>query len=233
MIHSPLVQIATEVCYMGNRRDPRIMAKLQVRIAGMDAHGRALLQIVTTRNISRHGALLEGLQGTLKPGETISITYKNNKARFRVSWVGDSGTDRAGQIGVQSVDPARCIWDAATLPSPVADVYAAPAAKERRQHRRVQCRLGAELHIEGAESLARAEVTNISVGGCFVDISTVLTAKSRLKLVVWINDTKLTFKGFVVNQRPGFGISIRFTEMSEDTREQLQRFIQSRVGLRG
>jgi hypothetical protein len=218
---------------MGNRRDPRIPARLQVRIAGMDVNKRALLQIVTTRNISRQGALLEGLQGTLKPGEIISITYKNNKARFRVSWVGDPGTDRAGQIGVQSVDPAKCIWDAAILPPPVADGYAAPSAKERRQHRRVQCKLGAELHIEGAESLARAEVTNISVGGCFVEMSTVLPEKSRLKLMVWVNDTKLTFKGFVVNQRPGFGISIRFTEMSEDTREQLQRFIQSHVGLRG
>ena len=217
---------------MGNRRDPRIPARLQVRIAGMDANARTLLQIVTTRNISRHGALLEGLQGTLKPGEIISITYKNNKGRFRVSWVGDAGTDRAGQIGVQSVDPTKCIWDATTLPPPVADVYTAPAAKERRQHRRVQCRLGAELHIEGAESLARAEVTNISVGGCFVEMSTTVTEKSRLKLIVWINDTKLAFKGFVVNQRPGFGISVRFTEMSEDTREQLQRFIQSHVGLR-
>jgi len=150
-----------------------------------------------------------------------------------VSWVGDPGTDRAGQIGVQSVDPAKCIWDAAILPPPVADGYAAPAVKERRQHRRVQCRLGAELHIEGAESLARAEVTNISVGGCFVEMSTVLPEKSRLKLMVWINDGKLTFKGFVVNQRPGFGISIRFTDLSEDTRQQLQRFIQSHVGLRG
>jgi hypothetical protein len=199
----------------------------------MDANGRTLLQIVTTRNISRHGALLDGLQGTLKPGEIISITYKNNKARFRVSWVGDAGTDRAGQIGVQSVDPAKCIWDATTLPPPVADLYTAPAAKERRQHRRVQCKLGAELHIEGAESLARAEVTNISVGGCFMEMSTLPTEKSRLKLIVWANGAKLTFQGFVVSQRSGFGVSIKFTEMTEDTREQLQRFIQFHVGLRG
>jgi hypothetical protein len=199
----------------------------------MDANGRTLLQIVTTRNISRHGALLDGLQGTLKPGEIISITFKNNKARFRVSWVGDPGTDRAGQIGVQSVDPAKCLWDATTLPPPVADAYTAPPAKERRQHRRVQCRLGAELRIEGAESLARAEVTNISIGGCFVEMSTLPTAKSRLKLIVWANEAKLTFQGLVVSQRPGFGVSIRFTEMAEDAREQLQGFIRSQVGLRG
>jgi hypothetical protein len=93
--------------------------------------------------------------------------------------------------------------------------------------------LGAELRIEGAESLARAEVTNISIGGCFVEMSTLPTAKSRLKLIVWANEAKLTFQGLVVSQRPGFGVSIRFTEMAEDAREQLQGFIRSQVGLRG
>jgi hypothetical protein len=94
---------------MGKRRDPRIEARLPVRIAGIDVNGRPLLQMVTTRNISRRGALLEGIQGTFKPEETISLTYQNNKGRFRVSWVGDAGTDRAGQVGVQSTDSAKCI----------------------------------------------------------------------------------------------------------------------------
>jgi hypothetical protein len=108
---------------METRRDPRIQAKLQVRIAGIDANGRQLLQVVTTRDISRHGALLQGIQGTLKPGEIISVTYKNNKARFRVSWTGNPGTNQAGQIGVQTMDPSKCIWDAAILPPPGADTY--------------------------------------------------------------------------------------------------------------
>src|SRR6267378_4298720 len=131
---------------MGKRRDPRIQARLQVRIAGIDANGRPLLQVVMTRDISRQGALLDGIQGTFKPGEIISVSYKNNKARFRVTWVGDTGTDRAAHIGVQIVDSAKCIWDAAALPPPTADTYIAQA-KERRQHPRVPCKLGAELYI--------------------------------------------------------------------------------------
>ena len=46
---------------MGERREPRIQVRLQVRVAGTDASGRALLQMVTTRDISRHGARLEGI----------------------------------------------------------------------------------------------------------------------------------------------------------------------------
>ena len=157
---------------MGKRRDPRIEARLPVRIAGIDVNGRPLLQMVTTRNISRGGALLEGVQRTFKPEETISLTYQNNKGRFRVSWVGDAGTGRADQVGVQSTDSAKCIWDAAILPPPAADTYATPAAKERRRHRRVPCRLGAELYVQGTETLVRVQVTNISVGGCFLEMPT-------------------------------------------------------------
>lgn len=211
---------------MGQRRNPRMQAKLQVRIAGIDANGRALLQMVTTRNISRDGALLDGIQGTFKPGEVISLSYKNNKGRFRVTWVGDTGTDKAGQIGVQSVDPAKCIWDAATLPPTAADTYAAQP-KERRQHRRVACKLGAELYMQGSEALVRVDVTNISVGGCFVSMPTLSADKGRLKIVVWANDTKLAIQGVVASRRPGFGISIKFTEMTEEVRQELQRFVQS------
>ena len=111
---------------LGKRREPRVQARLQVRIAGIDASGRALLQMVPTRNISRQGALLAGIQGKLKLGEIIAITYKNSKARFRVTWMGDAGTEGAGQIGVQSLEPEKCIWDTTTLPPMTADMYAPP-----------------------------------------------------------------------------------------------------------
>ena len=213
---------------MGKRRDPRIQAKLQVRIAGIDASGRPLLQVVTTQNISRNGAMLDGIQGRFKTGEIISVSYKNDKARFRVSWMGDAGTARSGQMGVESVDSAKCIWDAATLPPTAADTYAAKV-KERRQYRRVPCKLGAELYLQGSEALVRVDVRNISEGGCFVEMPTLPPEKRRLKIVVWANDTKLTMQGVMVSRRPGFGISIRFTEMTEEVRQQLQRFIQSLV----
>ena len=131
----------------GKRRDPRIQAKLQVRIAGIDASGHPLLQVVTTGNISRQGALLEGVQSAFKAGKIVSLSYKNNKARFRVIWMGDTARGNAGQMGVQNIDPVKCIWDAATLPPTAADTYAA-RLKERRHHQRVPCKLGAELYVQ-------------------------------------------------------------------------------------
>ena len=119
------------------------------------------------------------------------------------------------------------------MPPTAADTYTPPPAKERRQHHRVQCKLGAELHIEGAVALVRGEVANLSVAGCFMEMSTVPENKTQVKLIVWVNDSKLAIKGIVVSRRPGFGISIRFTEMTAGVREQLGRFVQSHFASRG
>jgi hypothetical protein len=115
---------------LGKRREPRLLAKLHVRISGIDASGRPILLMVPTLNVSRQGALLEGIQARLKVGDSVAITYKTSKARFRVTWVGDA--QRAGQIGVQIVETEKCIWDATALPPMAADIYLAPPVKERK-----------------------------------------------------------------------------------------------------
>jgi hypothetical protein len=103
-------------------------AKLHVRIAGVDASGRPILLMVPTRNVSRQGALLDGIQGMLKVGQIVAITYKTSKARFRVTWVGDA--ERAGQVGVQSVETEKCLWGATVLLPMAADMYVEPTAAE-------------------------------------------------------------------------------------------------------
>jgi hypothetical protein len=113
---------------LGKRREPRMLAKLHVRIAGIDASGRPILLMVPTLNVSRQGALLEGIQARLKVGDAVAITYKTSKARFRVTWVG--AAERAGQIGVQMLETEKCIWDATVLPPMTADIYVAPPVKE-------------------------------------------------------------------------------------------------------
>lgn len=107
-----------------------MQAKLHVRIAGVDVSGRPILLMVPTRNVSRQGALLEGIQGMFKVGEIVTITYKTSRARFRVTWVGSA--EKTGQIGVQSIETEKCIWDATALPPMAADMYVAPSTQDRK-----------------------------------------------------------------------------------------------------
>jgi hypothetical protein len=95
---------------LGNRRDPRIDLALPVLLTGTDVTGRPLDQRVMTINISRRGALLDGIHGVLRLGDVISLARLRKKEQFRVAWVAAKET-AAGQIGVASVDPNSSFWD--------------------------------------------------------------------------------------------------------------------------
>jgi hypothetical protein len=86
--------------------------------------------------------------------------------------------------------------------------------------------------MEGA-ALMRGLITNISLSGCFVEMATLPEKKGELTIAIWISETKIKAKGVISGRRPGFGVGIKFIEMSEETRETLQRFLQSRSAARG
>ena len=96
---------------LGKRRDPRIDLALPVHLTGTDISGRPLDQRVMTVNISRRGALLDGIHGMLRLGDKISLARLHKKEEFRVAWVGGENTPAAGQIGVAAVDPNTSFWD--------------------------------------------------------------------------------------------------------------------------
>ncbi|MGB8013442.1 MAG: PilZ domain-containing protein [Terriglobales bacterium] len=95
---------------LGKRRDPRVDLAVPVLLTGTDINGRPLDQRVMTVNISRRGALLEGVHGLLKPGDQIYLSRLRRREQFRVAWVGGNGTPKAGQIGVAAVDPNTTFW---------------------------------------------------------------------------------------------------------------------------
>jgi hypothetical protein len=95
---------------LGKRRDQRIDLALQVLLTGTDVGGRPLDQRVVTVNISRRGALLDGIHGMLSPGDKLSLARLQHREQFQVAWVGIPDTPAAGQIGVAAVDPNTSFW---------------------------------------------------------------------------------------------------------------------------
>ena len=96
---------------LGKRRDPRIDIELPVLLTGTDVSGRPLDQRVMTINISRRGALLNGVHGMLKLNDEIFLVRLQKKEQFRVAWVGAEGSPAEGQIGVAAVDENTSFWN--------------------------------------------------------------------------------------------------------------------------
>ena len=109
-----------------SRKEPRTQADLAVRVWGIDAQGALFVQDTVARNISVSGALLCGIEQHLRTGDLIGVAYGDRKARFRVVWLRDSGTDRKIQVAVHKLKNEECPWKEC-LGREIAAVSANPA----------------------------------------------------------------------------------------------------------
>ncbi len=214
---------------MGKRREPRQEKQVPVRIFGTDADGRAFSENVSTVNVSREGAMLKGVTCQLKTGDVIGVVYGKSKSRFRVQWAGKPGTPEQGRIGLHSMSPESALWDF-PLPAPGQDAYARQApGSERRQHPRLKCSISAELRPEGQVAPIWGKVSDLSVGGCFVEMPIPLRPGTSIKAGLWIQDKKLWANAKVVSSRPGFGIGLQFMAIAPEDQERLRQFLKSLI----
>jgi len=77
----------------------------------MDAEGLPFMQLAGVRNISSSGALIQGMRRQVLPGEILEVQLGQEKAQFRVAWVGIRGTRKEGEIGIESLPSEPFIWD--------------------------------------------------------------------------------------------------------------------------
>ncbi|HLK31545.1 MAG TPA: PilZ domain-containing protein [Terriglobales bacterium] len=96
---------------MDRRREPRVTTVLPVRVWGIDAYDQGFTQIVSARNVSAEGALLDGLRHRIRMGETLELQYGGRKAEFRVVWISESSDGLRTQVGIKTLPSEDCIWD--------------------------------------------------------------------------------------------------------------------------
>jgi PilZ domain len=209
---------------MVSRREPRKDIRVPVRIFGTDVAGKTFNENVFTVNVSRGGAMVIEVKTQLKVGEVIGIVYGKFKTRYEVRWVGATATPQQNLAGLQSVKSEEIIWDF-PLPATTEDLVRARSLNERRQHPRRRCSLSVEIHPASQESRVWGRVSDISLGGCFVEMQSTLKEGTKVRLALWIQDKKLWAVGKVAAARLGSGVGIQFEEIKTDDREQLKRYL--------
>lgn len=208
---------------MGKRSEPRKPRQIQVRIFGTDKNGRIFSENASTLDVSRSGAKLSGIKAQVEVDEIIGLTHASNKVHFRVKWVGQPGTPSEGQVGVLNLTPERALWDV-QLPSGIADNFHAEVKGERRKSPRTKCDIPIELRPQGDANMW-GKASDISAGGCFIEMPIPLKTGARFEIALWLGDQKVRFKGEVVSSAPGFGIGVRFVDVSPHDLQLLQRHI--------
>jgi diguanylate cyclase (GGDEF)-like protein/putative nucleotidyltransferase with HDIG domain len=101
-----------------------------------------------------------------------------------------------------------------------------PSRKNRRLYPRMKCRVTIEFHAQGAEGPVLGNLTDVSLGGCYVETSTIVPPGTKLKIVFSIDDGSMQAEGSVVRIDPGSGIAVEFTDMGREERDKMHRVLE-------
>jgi hypothetical protein len=226
---------------VGRRSEQRIALRVPILVRGKDSRGSPFTITAQTHDITATGASLNGLRGIADVGSKIEIEYQGRKAMYRVQWIGKVGTPRSGHAGVKCLEPGNYIWGV-PLAEWAPDTYdpekaqpqrqtAVPAIEcliapppniERRRFPRVACRIEAAVLDELSRMNLPVKVTDISFGGCYVEMLAPLPVNSFVELTLDTSQGAIHARGKVVAAQTGMGMGIAFTAISPEDFEKLR-----------
>jgi PilZ domain-containing protein len=110
------------------------------------------------------------------------------------------------------------------------DIFTPNWGQDRRMYPRLKCFVAVEIHVKGAAAPIWGNLSNTSMGGCFVESVTPISAGEDVEIGLWLASGKLWVKGMVLNgvvtkSTPSFGVRVRFAPMEGTERESLRHFL--------
>lgn len=98
-------------------------------------------------------------------------------------------------------------------------------AGNRRRGERVPCQLGATVSSAGTSTPNHCSLSDISEGGCYVEMPTPLPGKADVEIMVRTSEMKFKVRGEVLSSHPGFGMGVRFVFNDSSEQEEILRLL--------
>jgi hypothetical protein len=231
---------------MGRRSEQRIAISFPVIARGTDSRGSPFVVTAKTKDISFSGAALNGLNAIVEVGSKLEVECRDQKAMYRVQRL-SQGENGAGCVGLRCLEMGKYIWgvppkewEADTYdpasPGKSAPPSDAPASgssyataaswkgADRRQFGRHACRIEAQIYLGNDSAEIRGTITDISLGGCYVEMLSPLPVGTMIRIALNPVDAMLSLTGKVRSSQSGFGMGVSFTAMGPEDFEKLRKF---------
>jgi hypothetical protein len=215
---------------MGRRRKVRQKGVIPVRISGTDSNGDYFNTVAHTLDISSHGARLGSVHVEIPVGPEIIVQCQYRRARFRVVWVSPPGSDQH-QVGLECLEPDKNVWGMKLPDASYPDNYDLPLpgsepSRERRAPR-FEVSGGAEVRHVNSQDGQWADLTNLSLIGCYCKTATPLPVLTRVRIILRVEGTEIDLLGVIRSCNPNTGMAIEFTHAtSAADAEQLKALLQ-------
>ena len=212
------------------RRQKRVRVALPVRTWVPDESGKSVLHAACTLDVTPTGARLTGVRVRTETGAILTVERGRSKARFRIIWVGESGTPHEGHLGIDCLDAGKWNWDL-ELPTGEGDDGSFEPVRlgeddRRRPPPRYSCKGTVELRRETANAdPMQGHLRDINQLGCFVRVSPPPSLHTRLRLVLSVGGVELRARGVVHRVDGASGVFIQFTEIHSEDKAALKHLI--------
>lgn len=110
------------------------------------------------------------------------------------------------------------------------DIFTPTWGQDRRRHARLRCFVAVELRLGNSGVPIWGNLSNTSIGGCFVETATPVPSGVSVEIGLWLANGKIWIKGLILTgivtkSSPSFGVRIKFSELEATERENLRHFL--------
>jgi CheY-like chemotaxis protein len=185
------------------------LVRLSGEVAWQDASGRTGIRFLDVPQASRR--LMQTWLQNNQPASGAPPLVPANKSAANHSPANGtlSARPRASREGNSEVQESSLVSNAGN----------------RRGELRLACKLGAEVYRVGTSVPNRCTLSDISEGGCYVEMPSPLSGQAGVEILVRTADTKLRIRGQVLATHPGFGMGVRFVFRDSGEREEILRLL--------
>ncbi len=97
---------------------------------------------------------------------------------------------------------------------------------DRRHYPRYTVQVQITVHLDGSDVPMRLETTDLSRGGCYVQLLMALPLAAHVHATLWLDDVPINVCGRVVTRHPQFGNGIMFLDFEGEGEHLLQRYLE-------
>ena len=126
------------------------------------------------------------------------------------------------------IPPPTPVMPSATPPFEP-DIFTPSWGEDRRRYPRIKCFVAVELKVDGSDMPVWGNLSNTSMGGCYVETVTPVKSGADVEIGLWVSSGKIWVKGLILNgivikSNPCFGVRVRF-DVAGIQRESLKQFL--------
>jgi len=192
--------------------------RLSGQVVWQDWNGRAGVQFVDVPKTSRK-LLDEFLAARLPKEEEKQELFEVNDVTVEMeeplgmSVISREWTPGHGGEAAVAEEVATPVGACATTVDP----------NNRRAQTRYSCRIGAEVYRTGTSVPNHCCLTDLSAGGCYLEVSLPFPQGSSVEIVVRTYDLKLRLRGVVQASHPGYGMGLAFELKTKEEQANLKK----------